>query len=94
MTTKGATMGRRDFLAAGAGAMALTGIAHSVSAAEPTAGEQANIQLVNEFCAAWSSHDLDNIMAFFCRRQCIPNDGDDGTGRWQRRRIRTHPNDH
>jgi limonene-1,2-epoxide hydrolase len=65
MTTTGATMGRRGFLAAGAGAMALAGIAHSVSAAEPTAGEQANIQLVNEFCAAWSSHDLDNIMAFF-----------------------------
>lgn len=56
---------RRQFLAAGAGAMAIAGIARSVSAAELTSEEQTNIQLVNDFCAAWSSHDLDRLMTFF-----------------------------
>ena len=56
---------RRSFLAAGAGALALAGIARSASAAELTTEEQANVQLVNDFCAAWSSHELDRIMAFF-----------------------------
>mgnify|MGYP002629382685 CR=1 FL=1 len=56
---------RRGFLAAGAGAIALAGMARSASAAEPTRDEQANIQLVNDFCAAWPSHDLDKVMAFF-----------------------------
>ena len=65
MTTTGPIIDRRGFLAAGAGAMALAGISRQVSAAEPTTGEQTNIQLVNEFCAAWSSDNLDNIMAFF-----------------------------
>jgi len=65
MTTTGPKIDRRGFLSVGAGAMALAGIAHSVSAAEPTTDEQANIQLVNDFCAAWPSHDLGNIMAFF-----------------------------
>ena len=32
---------------------------------EPTAGELANVQLVNDFCAAWPSHDLERVMAFF-----------------------------
>ena len=65
MTTTGPIIDRRGFLAAGTGAMALASISHQVSAAEPTTGEQTNIQLVNEFCAAWSSDNLDNIMAFF-----------------------------
>jgi len=65
MKTIGPKIDRREFLAVGASAMAFAGIAHSVSAAEPTTGEQANVQLVNEFCAAWPSHDLDKIMAFF-----------------------------
>lgn len=65
MTTKELEINRRGFLTAGAGAIALAGIAHSASAAEPTSDEQANIQLVNEFCAAWSDPDLNNIMAFF-----------------------------
>ena len=58
-------MNRRGFIAAGAGAMALTAIAKPASAAELTLEEQSNVQLVNEFCAAWPSHDLDNIMGFF-----------------------------
>ncbi|MBT8145727.1 MAG: nuclear transport factor 2 family protein [Gammaproteobacteria bacterium] len=56
---------RRSFLAAGAGAMALAGISRAASAAEMTAEEQANIQLVNDFCAAWPSHDIDRLLAFF-----------------------------
>lgn len=65
MATKELEMDRRGFLAAGAGAIALSAIARSASAAEPTNDEQSNIQLVNEFCAAWPSHDLSSIMAFF-----------------------------
>lgn len=65
MTTKGAEMDRRGFLAAGAGAMALAGMARAANAAELTTDEQANVQLVNDFCAAWPSHDLGKVMAFF-----------------------------
>lgn len=65
MTTKGPEINRRSFLAAGAGAIAIAGIARSASAAMLTTDEQANVQLVNDFCAAWPSHDLDKIMAFF-----------------------------
>ena len=65
MTTKGPEIDRRGFLAAGAGAIALAGMANSANAAEPSLDEQANIKLVNDFCAAWPSHDLDKIMAFF-----------------------------
>ena len=65
MSTKGPEMNRRGFMAAGAGAMALTTFAQSVNAAELTLEEQANVQLVNEFCAAWPNHDLGNIMGFF-----------------------------
>jgi len=60
MSIKGGEIDRRSFMAAGAGA----GIAHSASAAQLTTDEEANVQLVNEFCAAWPDHDLDNIMGF------------------------------
>ena len=62
---KGPELNRRGFLAAGAGAIALASMTRSVSAAQLTTDEAANVQLVNDFCAAWPSHDLDNIMAFF-----------------------------
>lgn len=65
MATKGLEMDRRGFLAAGAGAIALAGMARSANAAELTTDEQANVQLVNDFCAAWPSHDLSKVMAFF-----------------------------
>ena len=65
MATKGSEMDRRGFLAAGAGAIALAGMARSASAAELTNDEEANVQLVNDFCAAWPSHNLDKVMAFF-----------------------------
>ena len=65
MTTTKPKIDRRNFLAAGAGAIALAGMARSATAAELTAEEQTNVQLVNEFCGAWPSHDLSKIMAFF-----------------------------
>lgn len=65
MTTKGLELNRRGFLVAGAGALALAGMARSAQAAELTSEEQANIQLVNNFCAAWPDHDLDKVMTFF-----------------------------
>lgn len=58
-------MNRRGFLAAGAGAIALASMTTSARAAELTPDEAANVKLVNDFCAAWPSHDLDRIMAFF-----------------------------
>ena len=48
--------GRRDFLraaAAGAGGAMLWPT--RLRAAEPTAAEQANVKLVNDFCAVWSA---------------------------------------
>ena len=55
MPTQGPEMNRRGFLAAGGGALALAGAGRFASAAEPTSDEQSNIQLVNDFCAAWPS---------------------------------------
>lgn len=65
MANKGHEIDRRGFLAAGAGALALAGMARPARAAEMTDGELANVQLVNEFCAAWPEHNLDRLMAFF-----------------------------
>jgi limonene-1,2-epoxide hydrolase len=57
---------RRSFLAAGLGAAATAAaFAAPVEAAEQTATEKANIQVVKDFCAAWPSHDLDRIVGFF-----------------------------
>lgn len=58
-------MNRRGFLAAGAGLAAIAGLGSRVDAADMTAGERANVTLVNDFCAAWPSHDLARVMAFF-----------------------------
>jgi len=65
MSMKIPEMNRRGFIATGAGAMAFAAIAKSADAAESTTDEQANVQLVNEFCAAWPDHDLGKIMSFF-----------------------------
>ena len=37
----------------------------SLRAAEPTAQEKANIQVVNDFCEAWRAHDVTKIMSYF-----------------------------
>jgi limonene-1,2-epoxide hydrolase len=56
---------RRRFLATGLGAVALGGASRTAEAAEPTALEKANMQVVKDFCAAWPSHDLEKILSFF-----------------------------
>lgn len=56
---------RRGFLSAGLGAVALAGVGAAAEAAEPTALEKANMQVVKDFCAAWPSHDLEKILSFF-----------------------------
>jgi limonene-1,2-epoxide hydrolase len=57
--------GRRTFLSAGLGLVAMAGGTLDATAAEPSAIEVANMQVVKNFCAAWPSHDLDRILAFF-----------------------------
>jgi limonene-1,2-epoxide hydrolase len=65
MTQSASDINRRGFLAAAAGVAALAAVARSADAAEMTADEKANVKIVNDFCAAWPSHDLARIMAFF-----------------------------
>lgn len=68
---------RRNFLAA-SGAAAMVSMSGSAEAgqgqvqARPSAAEQANITIVNDFCAAWSTRDPKQILRFFA---------DDGTYR-------------
>jgi limonene-1,2-epoxide hydrolase len=56
---------RSTFTSAGFGLAAMAGIRGQAGAAEQTPGEKANVQTVNNFCAAWPSHNLDRIMSFF-----------------------------
>lgn len=65
METTARTIDRRMFLASGLGVAAATGLARSADAAEPSAMEKTNMQIVKDFCAAWPSHDLEKILAFF-----------------------------
>lgn len=56
---------RSTFTAAGLGLAAIAGMPIRADAAELTPAEKANVQVVNDFCAAWPSHDVDRIMSFF-----------------------------
>lgn len=57
---------RRSFLtAAGLGALTPLALAARASAAEWTAAEKANVQLVNDFCASWSTRDLERVFPRF-----------------------------
>ena len=57
---------RRQMLtSAAAGAIAFATTQREVSAAELTAAEKANVQVVRDFCAAFSSHDMIRVMSFF-----------------------------
>jgi len=58
-------LNRRGFLATGAGLASLAAFARAAGAAEMTADEKANVKIVTDFCAAWPSHDLGKVMAFF-----------------------------
>jgi limonene-1,2-epoxide hydrolase len=56
---------RYSLSTAGLGLAAVIGTSRPAYAAEQTPAEKANVQMVNEFCAAWPSHDLNRIMSFF-----------------------------
>src|SRR6185503_3722250 len=56
---------RRVFLSAAAGLAAAGFLARPANAADMAADEKANVKIVNDFCAAWPSHDLAKVMAFF-----------------------------
>src|SRR5205807_1015435 len=56
---------RREVLSAGFGLTALAAFAGPAVAADMTANEKANVKIVNDFCAAWPSHDLAKVMSFF-----------------------------
>jgi len=59
-------MRRRSFLTtAGLGALAPLAMASKASAAEWTAAEKANVKLVNDFCASWSTRDLKQVFPRF-----------------------------
>ena len=63
-TTRRAALARAGLATAGLGALA-AGFAPRVSAAESSPAEKANVQLVNDFCAAWAGHESTKIMSFF-----------------------------
>jgi limonene-1,2-epoxide hydrolase len=65
MTNVARTIDRRGFLAAGAGLAGVAAFARPADAADLTADERANVKVVNDFCAAWPSHDVAKVMAFF-----------------------------
>jgi limonene-1,2-epoxide hydrolase len=53
---------RRTFLtAAGLGAVAPLALASTARAAEWSAAEKANVKLVTDFCASWSTRDLKQV---------------------------------
>ena len=57
-------LSRRKALGAGAG-LAWLGLTRGAHAADWTPAERANVQVVNDFCAAWPSHDLQKVTSFF-----------------------------
>ncbi len=69
METRQALTDRREFIAAGTAAAALAAFATTGAAAETSpalrAHEEANIKLVNDFCAAWETMDVDKLASFW-----------------------------
>jgi len=56
---------RSAVVQSGFGLAAIAGLRGRAKAAELTPSEKANIQAVNDFCAAWPSHNVDRVMSFF-----------------------------
>ena len=57
---------RRSALSSATLGFGLTlGAARELNAAEWTATEKANVEVVKNFCAAWPAHDLSKVMSFF-----------------------------
>src|SRR5690242_1411437 len=60
------TLPRRKLLAATTtGIAAALALPRKAKAAEWTAVERANVQVVTAFCAAWPDHNLEKLMSFF-----------------------------
>ena len=57
-------MDRRTLLTTGALTGVVMALAGTAQAAEPTAAEKANLDVVIQFCAAWTSRDAAKIGAF------------------------------
>jgi limonene-1,2-epoxide hydrolase len=65
MHSESPTGTRRAFFAtAGLATLFPFAVRTSASAAEPSAAEQANLQIVRDFCAAWSTRDLQKALPF------------------------------
>jgi limonene-1,2-epoxide hydrolase len=64
MRSKPVLSRRKALTTAGAG-LAWLGSTRGAAAAELSPAERANVQVVNDFCAAWPSHDLQKVMSFF-----------------------------
>jgi len=65
MATEQPDTNRRAFLTTALGALAVAGIAGRADAAPLTSAEQANVKIVNDFCAARTSRDASKITRFF-----------------------------
>ena len=67
---------RRGFLMnVGLGALGIVGLPQAASAAEWTAIEKANVQVVNDFCAAWSTGDVAKIVSYMSNDVVFKNGG-------------------
>jgi len=58
-------LSRRNALSAAGAGLACLVLPHGAQAADWTFAERANVQVVNDFCAAWPSHDLQKVTSFF-----------------------------
>src|SRR5689334_1697318 len=56
---------RRQAITAGVSGTLAAGCPPLLGAAEPTAQEKANTQVVKDFCEAWPAHDVGKIMSYF-----------------------------
>ena len=64
MRSKSVLSRRNALTAAGAGLASLVS-PRDAHAADWTSTERANVQVVNDFCAAWPSHNLQKVTSFF-----------------------------
>ena len=75
------TLPRRTFLAGSGLSMlgALTAT-RAASAQQRSEGETRNVALVNDFCAAWSTRDLQRVTALDGRQQRLSHERDHAAG--------------
>jgi limonene-1,2-epoxide hydrolase len=59
------TVSRRKALSSAGLGLAALASASGAHAADWSPAERANVQVVNGFCAAWPSHDLQKVLSFF-----------------------------